>query len=237
MGLLALEHSKTVYWADFVLYGSAVGGLAAALLFCSPPGQGAELGLLAFAGLAGWTLIEYLLHRYVLHGLQPFRRWHAEHHKRPSALIASPTLFSAALLLGLVFLPAWLAFGGWGGSALSFGVVTGYLGYTVTHHATHHWNFDNAWLKRRKRAHALHHHLDQPVGYGVTSAFWDQVFGTAPRRAGGPGTGGAARRVGGLEAGAGPSADSSPGSSVAANPGAAETARRGVPKRPQATST
>jgi cyclopropane-fatty-acyl-phospholipid synthase len=184
MALLALEHSRAVYWADFAFYGAVVCGLAAALAFAAPNGEGWSLALMAAAGLGGWTLIEYLLHRFVLHGLQPFSRWHAEHHQRPSALIASPTVFSASLLLVLVVWPAWWLFGMWPGLAVTCGVLAGYLAYTVTHHATHHWNFDNAWLKRRKRAHALHHHFDKPVGFGVTSEFWDRVFGSTPRAAG-----------------------------------------------------
>ena len=181
MSLLALEHTKTVYWADFIFYGIVVTGLATVLSIAAPSGLGLQLIALGAMGLVAWTLIEYLLHRYVLHGWRPFSSWHAEHHQRPVALIASPTVFSAALLLGLVFLPAWWALGPWRGNALACGVVAGYLAYTVTHHAMHHWHFDNAWLKRRKVAHALHHHLDGPVGFGVTVGFWDRVFGTAPR--------------------------------------------------------
>lgn len=184
MSLLAFEHSKAAYRADLFFYGAVVAGLATALAIGGPAGQGASLVLLGAGGLAAWTLIEYLLHRFVLHGLRPFSRWHAEHHQRPAALIASPTVFSAGLLMALVFLPAWCVLGAWQGSAVSCGVVAGYLAYTVTHHATHHWNLDNAWLKRRKRAHALHHHLGRPVGFGVTSEFWDRVFGSAPRAVG-----------------------------------------------------
>lgn len=181
MTLLALEHSKTVYWADFIFYGAVVGGLGAAVGWAAPPGQALHLALLAVAGLGAWTLIEYLLHRFVLHGLQPFSRWHAEHHRRPTALIASPTLFSASLLLSLVVLPACWMLGLWPGLALSVGVLGGYLAYAVTHHATHHWQIDSAWLKRRKRAHALHHHMRQPVNFGVTSDCWDRVFGSLHR--------------------------------------------------------
>ncbi len=47
---------------------------------------------------------------------------------------------------------------------------------------THHWRSDNAWLRRRKRWHALHHHTGHPGFYGVTSPFRDHVFGS--KRAG-----------------------------------------------------
>ena len=147
----------------------------------SPP---ARLG-----GLAGWTVIEYLLHRFVLHGLQPFSRWHAEHHSRPTALICSPTSLSASLITVLVFLPALALAGLWPACALTFGVLTGYLAYAVTHHATHHWRSEAAWLLRRKRWHALHHRASRPPGhYGVTSGFWDHVFGSAGGRPRAPGT-------------------------------------------------
>jgi cyclopropane-fatty-acyl-phospholipid synthase len=81
------------------------------------------------------------------------------------------------------FLPA-LALGGlWKACALTLGLVVGYLAYGVTHHATHHWRADSAWLRRRKRWHALHHHQKRPCCYGVTTTFWDQLFGTLPRAA------------------------------------------------------
>ncbi len=179
MNLFALEHSRGAYRADFVLYGAAIVVLTGALMLAQPL---AQWSVLAAIGLAAWTLIEYAMHRFVLHGLQPFKGWHALHHERPTALIASPTILSAGLIFALVFLPALGLAGGWKAGALTLGVLIGYLGYAVTHHATHHWNIDNAWLKRRKRAHALHHHLAHPAYFGVTGTFWDHVFGSAGRR-------------------------------------------------------
>jgi cyclopropane-fatty-acyl-phospholipid synthase len=182
MALLAIEHGRVAYWADFAAYGAGAGALAAALALLAPRGQGASLAALAVAGAVAWTLVEYAVHRFVLHGLQPFRSWHTRHHDRPQALIAAPTLLSAALITALVFVPALLAVGGWRAMALSLGLTTGYLAYGLTHHATHHWRARGAWLKRRKRWHALHHHVDGSGGYGVCSSFWDHVFGTVPGR-------------------------------------------------------
>ncbi|ODV07957.1 MAG: hypothetical protein ABT20_12175 [Rubrivivax sp. SCN 70-15] len=180
MGLFSLEHSRAAYRADFLAYGAAVLLLATYLGVDGHAGQRlAMLGWVA-AGTAGWTLIEYALHRFVLHGLDPFRRWHAEHHARPSALICTPTLYSAALLFGLVYLPARLLLGPWCGGALTLGVLAGYLAYTVTHHATHHWRGESRWLLQRKRWHALHHRPGaHPGHYGVTTGFWDRAFGSA----------------------------------------------------------
>ena len=134
---------------------------------------------LSLVGLTAWTLIEYLMHRLVLHGVRPFCLWHAQHHERPRALTCTPTLVSATLLLCLVYLPARQLLGSWAGAAWAFGVLTGYLIYTLTHHAIHHGHARYGWLLQQKRWHAIHHH-GQPLCYGVTSTFGDRVFGSAP---------------------------------------------------------
>jgi sterol desaturase/sphingolipid hydroxylase (fatty acid hydroxylase superfamily) len=180
MDLFSIEHSKAAYCLDFALYALAVVVLASFLVWAGPRDERIQIASLAVIGLASWSAVEYAFHRFVLHGLQPFRRWHAEHHERPRALISAPTILSATLIVTLVFLPM-LALGNlWLACALTWGVLTGYLAYAITHHATHHWRADNAWLKERKRWHALHHHrIDPPGCYGVTSSFWDHVFGSA----------------------------------------------------------
>lgn len=184
MSLFTIEHSKAVYRADFALYGAAVAVLATFLLVAGPPGQRLEIAVFAGVGLAGWTLIEYALHRFVMHGLQPFSRWHVEHHQRPTALISTPTILSATLIATLVFLPTLVLSGNlWRACALTLGVLVGYMPFSITHHAIHHWYADSAWLMQRKRWHALHHNSIGQSGYfGVTSAFWDHVFGSACRQ-------------------------------------------------------
>ena len=180
MALFNLEHSKAVYAADFALYGAAVVALAAFLFLAGPRSLRLEIACFTVAGLAGWTAIEYFLHRFVLHGMRPFRGWHAEHHQRPTAFVSTPTIFSASMVVILVFLPAWALAGPWPAGAITLGVLIGYLAYAITHHATHHWRADSAWMKQRKLWHALHHRAaTQPGYYGVTSGFWDRVFGSA----------------------------------------------------------
>jgi cyclopropane-fatty-acyl-phospholipid synthase len=179
MRLISIEHSAFAYRADFVLYGAAVLGLASWLVLRGPPGMGVELEALAALGLLAWSPVEYALHRFVLHGMQPFKRWHLEHHRRPSALICAPTLLSASLIGLLLWLPALLVLGKWRGSAIALGVLLGYLSYGITHHAVHHWRARGAWLLQRKSWHARHHHLHQPCCYGVSSGIWDRWFHTA----------------------------------------------------------
>lgn len=180
MGLFSIEHSPAAYRADFVLYGLAVPVLAAMLIVEGPPDRLLELLAAVGLGTLGWSLAEYLLHRFVLHGVPPFSRWHAEHHRRPSALIGSPTLLSATLIAGGVFAPlAWRA-DFWLACAVTLGVATGYLAYTVMHHVLHHWHQHWPWLMQRQRFHVRHHQRSAPPAcYGVTSPLWDRVFGTS----------------------------------------------------------
>lgn len=191
MSLLSLEHSSTAYRLDFALYALLCVVISASLLGASPSGTGFVLLLWVAGGIVMWSLLEYLLHRYVLHGVAPFTQWHGRHHQHPRALIATPTALSLSLFLVLTTLPACLLLGDWPAVALTLGLLSGYLVYSLTHHATHHstptWIRHNAWLSRRRICHAMHHaahHLEARgeactlCHFGVSNSFWDTVFGT-----------------------------------------------------------
>lgn len=177
--LFALENSKAAYVADLVLYGVAVVGLAIFLFTTGSMDQRLERVALTLAGLGSWTLIEYVLHRFVLHGIKPFCLLHAEHHRRPKALIITPTIVTASISVSLVFLPAFLVLGNLRDAcAFTLGILAGFLAFGIIHHGVHHWRSGNVWLKQLKHWHALHHHTMQGSYYGVTSIFWDHVFGS-----------------------------------------------------------
>jgi cyclopropane-fatty-acyl-phospholipid synthase len=177
MSLTSIEHGRVAYWADFGIYAVALAGSTLTVVVISPADRLPMLAALVGTGLAAWTLIEYGVHRFVLHGMEPFRAWHARHHARPAAYVSTPTPVSAGLIALLVFLPAELL-GGWlPASALTLGVTAGYFAYALTHHAIHHWPARSAWMARRKRWHALHHRTR--ARYGVTGEFWDRVFRSA----------------------------------------------------------
>ncbi len=189
MGAINLEHSKSVYLADFAFYALVILGVAVYLIIFSAANDwagGTSLVLIFFLGLSSWSLIEYLLHRFVLHGLQPFKRWHLEYHDRPTALIAAPTVLSGSLIFTLIFLPTWASLSLQNAAALTLGVLVGYLTYATVHHGVHHWRASGAWIAKRKRWHALHHHADAakaPGRYGVSTPLWDYVFAAFPGRA------------------------------------------------------
>jgi cyclopropane-fatty-acyl-phospholipid synthase len=191
MSLFSLEHSSTAYRFDFALYALLCLGAATVLLSVAPTGYGIVLLLWVMSGVALWSLLEYLLHRYVLHGVAPFSRWHAQHHLRPRALIASPIALSLSLFFTLGTLPAWWLLGIWPAVALTLGLMCSYLVYGLTHHATHHgtpsWIGRSAWLSQRRICHAMHHaahniktqgQVSKPCHFGVSSSIWDVLFGT-----------------------------------------------------------
>jgi len=182
LGLLNFEHSKASHHADVAAYSIAVLVLAGSAWLATPSGSIWAASGWTLCGLAAWTLVEYLLHRFVLHRVEPFKRLHATHHQRPTALIGSPTLMTAALFALLVFAPTQAALGLWRACALTLGMVCGYLRYTIIHHGVHHWRSSTPWLQRRKRWHGLHHRMfAQPICFGVTSSLWDHVFCTVEK--------------------------------------------------------
>jgi sterol desaturase/sphingolipid hydroxylase (fatty acid hydroxylase superfamily) len=178
MNLFAIRHSKTAYMADFVFYGVTIMVLTLIVILGKSTLSSIKVGLIVLLGLLSWTLIEYVLHRFVLHHLAPFNHWHSAHHQQPKALICAPTIVSASLIAVLVFLPTILIAGLQIADAYTLGVLIGYLFYAVTHHAIHHWHTKNKWLKQRKYWHARHHYNTQIPNYGVTTTFWDYLFST-----------------------------------------------------------
>jgi len=175
---ITIEHTALTYYADFGVYLLALLLLPGLLFHYTPTALRWALPVAGLAGLVMWSLIEYAMHRFVFHGLEPFQNYHAQHHQRPLALIATPTLVSATFIAVLVWLPAALLVGFWLGSGVTLGVTLGYFAYGVLHHGVHHWRANSAWFRQCKRQHAIHHHHPH-VNYGVTTLWWDHFFGSS----------------------------------------------------------
>lgn len=141
------------------------------------------LWLMAMVGIgaATWTLLEYLLHRFLGHRWRrnAFGAEHTRHHVEahyfaPSAYKAAAAAVIAAVQSGLMLVwlpwPTVLAYGVglWGGYAL----------YEVLHRRTHTRPPRHAYGRWRRRHHFWHHFGDARVNHGVTTPLWDRVFGT-----------------------------------------------------------
>jgi sterol desaturase/sphingolipid hydroxylase (fatty acid hydroxylase superfamily) len=179
MRIFDTERSPMAYRFDLIFYGIAPICLVLLLSAYSPNDVRYQLLLLILAGIFLWTLIEYAIHRFVLHGLPPFSQWHAQHHHKPNSRICLPTAMSLSLIQLLVFLPCLLLMDFWHACSLTLGVLVGYAIYTHVHHALHQSKISNAWLIERKIYHAHHHARHaRPGHYGVITQFWDRLFGT-----------------------------------------------------------
>lgn len=151
---------------------------AKALWHAAPPADALWLSAVV-AGAGAWTLIEYAIHRWILHRVPPFRRLRAMHHARPAALIGTPTWLSAVLFMAL-----WAALGREiavpEAGGLAAGLMTGYLRYAALHFVLHHRRASpGSWLHAAKLRHASHHREGAESDYGVSTGAWDRLFGTA----------------------------------------------------------
>lgn len=143
---------------------------------------------LFLAGILMWTLLEYIVHRWVFH-YEPKTRAgkalhfiiHGVHHDYPNdatRLVLPPIIsLPAAVLLYFIFFGT---FGRWA-PAIAAGFAAGYVFYDSIHYATHHFAMKSRaglWLKQY---HLRHHYKDDEVGFGVSSPLWDYVFRTNRR--------------------------------------------------------
>ena len=77
------------------------------------------------------------------------------------------------------FAPTLVLFGWQVASGLTVGLLFGYLWYLVVHDTVHRRRVRRgSLLYELKIHHARHHHAKTPGNFGVTSSFWDRVFGT-----------------------------------------------------------
>ena len=136
-------------------------------------------------GVLLWTLIEYLIHRYVFH-YEPKTRWgkrlhyviHGVHHDYPNdarRLVMPPVV---SIPLAFLFYGLFLLFFGSLTPPVFAGLVFGYVCYDMLHYATHHLAMKRGTWLWLKQYHLRHHFKDDQVGYGISSPLWDYVFRT-----------------------------------------------------------
>ena len=159
--------------------------------------RGLALGLsLAFsaalfvAGMFGWTLLEYLIHRFSFHYIPRGRigmfyayMIHGVHHAFPEddRRWLVPPVISVAISAGIFFVlrrlfPVTYA------PALAGGLI-GYLLYDLSHYAMHRGASRFEFFNRLRQRHMQHHYATPERWFGVSTPLWDYVFRTtAPAR-------------------------------------------------------
>jgi 4-hydroxysphinganine ceramide fatty acyl 2-hydroxylase len=152
------------------------------------------------SGLFIWSLLEYWLHRFLFHlddWLPNYKLCimlhfllHGVHHFLPMdkyRLVFPPAMgvcFAGAFgyLYGAVF-------GAYLWAAVLSGTIVGYVYYDLIHYFLHHGRVGRGggggiggkYLKSLKTYHLDHHYKNYREAYGISSKFWDYVFGTMPK--------------------------------------------------------
>jgi sterol desaturase/sphingolipid hydroxylase (fatty acid hydroxylase superfamily) len=145
----------------------------------------------ALSGLLVWTLLEYVLHRWVFHfvGQSSLAQnlqfmIHGLHHDDPNdatRLVMPPF---PAVVLGVGFYMLFRAVLGpiWSDPFYAFFII-GYLAYDYTHFSVHHFRPRTRMGKMLKQNHMNHHFKAPDSLWGVSSPIWDYVFGTVEPKA------------------------------------------------------
>jgi sterol desaturase/sphingolipid hydroxylase (fatty acid hydroxylase superfamily) len=174
-----MQLSKFGYYGDFFIYPALIAALTLCAISETTGLQFGEWLLFSLSGIAAWTIAEYFLHRTVFHNFPFIKQMHDAHHTTPKAHVGSPTWLSVAIGSIVIFAPLWWAAGFMVASAITTGLMIGYLCYVTVHHLNHHANSrHNTYLYWAKRRHALHHYCGETNNFGIITDFWDRLFGT-----------------------------------------------------------
>ena len=172
-----------------VVYALVTCGAMAVALRSSP--RGAALAWLL--GVSFWTWLEYLVHRFILHGVFPdgprlqhvlhrlFDHLHVKHHERPwdgnhinGTIKDTGPFLLPAFLLALVLPPRPRFF-----LAFLCGLTQAYVAEEWVHYSVHFHHFANPYFRYIRRHHLYHHsQRGRDVGFGLTSGAWDVVYDT-----------------------------------------------------------
>jgi len=142
---------------------------------------------LYLAGLFAFTLVEYLIHRFIFHfkantpGQELLKyKIHGVHHHYPKDKdrLAMPPFMSLTLAALFFLLYKWL-FGNYG-IAMFSGFVSGYSVYLIIHYAVHRYRQPHNFLSILWKHHSLHHYRSDNSAFSVSNPLWDYVFGTMP---------------------------------------------------------
>ena len=156
----------------------------------------AHVLLHAAIGASSWFVLEYLIHRFVLHfpnrwfakllgpGAKRGAGWnvHWQHHLAPSdpVLVFTPWWALVLLLAGTAGFGS-LPEGVVSSAGATFGMSAIVLFYETTHLAAHvPYKPRTRWFQRMKRYHQLHHFQNERYWFGVTHPLGDFIARTWP---------------------------------------------------------
>jgi len=143
-------------------------------------------------GVMTWTVLEYLVHRYILHGRFPdgpgflrhrvhtfFDTMHADHHQRPwdglyiNGYLDSIPFAALFVIVSFVVTPFYKA------PVLVAGLLQSYVLEEWIHYSVHFCRFKSRYFQYIRLHHWYHHSpRGSALGFGLTSGLWDRITGT-----------------------------------------------------------
>ena len=132
-------------------------------------------------GAAGWSLSEYVLHRWVGHDPRSqteFAKEHRAHHAQ--RFYFAPTAKKMAYVAPIMLtagVAGWFVAGPVGVTFVT-AYATTYAAYETLHRRLHTHGPEGRIGRFLRRHHFAHHFNGAHTNHGVTSPVWDVVFGT-----------------------------------------------------------
>lgn len=140
-------------------------------------------------GMLIWTLVEYLIHRFLFHMKPPSDShylimlhfvMHGQHHKAPfdgSRLVFPPV--PASLVIAFFYVLLRLILPEAVAGIIFAGGLLGYVLYDMTHYYLHFGSpHKGSYLYNMKAHHVKHHFEYQKSGFGISTKLWDYFFHT-----------------------------------------------------------
>lgn len=131
-------------------------------------------------GLSCWVIVEYLMHRFVLH--RQGDTSHKPHHENPKDISELFISWKYVAVVSVLFCGFWLIFFPASQVLLIYlGVILGYAMYETVHYRVHHCKAKNRMMKYLRKHHLQHHFTKDECNYSIVFPPIDYMFRTARR--------------------------------------------------------
>ncbi|WP_236676070.1 sterol desaturase family protein [Chryseolinea lacunae] len=144
-----------------------------------------QTSLLFFLGVVAFSWVEYNVHRHLFH-MSTYTKlrekaqyiMHGVHHEFPKDKdrLAMPPLLSVTISTVLLLLLRVVL----GDFTFAFlpGFLVGYAGYLAVHYVVHAHQPPKNFFRKLWINHSMHHYKHGDIIFGVSSPFWDYIYGT-----------------------------------------------------------
>ncbi len=163
-----------------VIHVLTYGGIIVFLFFMN--NQPASYFWFILLGVFIWTLVEYLMHRFLFHVNESQFQYtiHGVHHEYPrdkERLFMPPV---PGIIIVCIFYAIWYLIFRQNAPLVTIGFLMGYMFYTFIHYIVHAWKPVKGFKILWSHHHKHHNPMYEDKAFGVSSPFWDYIFGTMP---------------------------------------------------------